>query len=131
VSKIFPEFSRWQLVMKLDEDARRAEPWKFPPRNPHILTVEEVAGILHCSVDQVRRLPRDQLSPRQGPGKRAIYLHEDIMQLALQLPLRGGRKFTPVALQRVVNSPASQIVPSVSVDLDAALKRVRRMASEP
>ena len=44
-----------------------------------IFTVEEVATLLRCSPDTVRRIPRDRL-PAYRPGKRNLYLRDDIMR---------------------------------------------------
>ncbi|MBF0268798.1 MAG: helix-turn-helix domain-containing protein [Alphaproteobacteria bacterium] len=41
------------------------------------LTVDEVASILRCSIDHVRRIPRDEL-PCSRPGKMNIYRFQDI-----------------------------------------------------
>ncbi len=51
-----------------------------PPTGPSdadFLTVEDVACLLRCSPDTVRRIPRDQL-PVYRPAKRNIYLREDM-----------------------------------------------------
>ncbi len=127
MSKIHPELTRWQFVMKLDEEARRAEPWKFPPRNPYIFTVEEVAGILHCSIDQVRRIARDQLAPRQGPGKRAIYIQEDVLRFAQQLAVRGGRKFAPLPSEEPGVRPYRRWS---LLSLSTSMRRLRGLESE-
>lgn len=47
------------------------------PANLTFLTVEQVAALLHCSVDNVRRIPRDEL-PYAKPGRRCIYRAEDV-----------------------------------------------------
>ncbi len=58
------------------------------PSDPDILTVEEAARILRCTVDTLRRIPRDQLPVYRGPGRKNLYLREDLMQFlrARQIP---------------------------------------------
>jgi hypothetical protein len=63
-----------------DRALRTAAPWGFAPRYEELLTVSEVAGMLRCSIDQARRIPRDQLPARKGPGKYLLYLKKDIMR---------------------------------------------------
>jgi hypothetical protein len=47
--------------------------------DPDILVVEDVARILRCTVDTARRIPRDQLRSISGPGRRQLYLREDVI----------------------------------------------------
>jgi hypothetical protein len=47
--------------------------------DPDILVVEDVARILRCTVDTARRIPRDQLRSIPGPGRRQLYLREDVL----------------------------------------------------
>ncbi len=44
-----------------------------------ILVVEDVARLLHCTVDTARRIPRDQLPAYPGPGRHRLYLREDLV----------------------------------------------------
>ncbi len=50
-----------------------------PLLDREILTIEDVASLLRCSPDTVRRIPRDRL-PAYRPGKRNLYLRDDIMR---------------------------------------------------
>lgn len=45
-----------------------------------ILAIEEAACILRCTVDTLRRVPRDQLPVYRGPGRSNLYLREDLKQ---------------------------------------------------
>lgn len=45
-----------------------------------ILVIEDVAEILHCSVDTVRRIPKHQLPAYSGPGRKNLYLRDDIIK---------------------------------------------------
>ena len=45
-----------------------------------ILVTEDVARILHCAVDTVRRIPRDELPVYRGPGRYNLYLREDVIR---------------------------------------------------
>jgi hypothetical protein len=47
--------------------------------DPDILVVEDVARILRCTVDTARRILRDQLRSTCGPGRRRLYLREDVL----------------------------------------------------
>jgi hypothetical protein len=47
--------------------------------DPDILVVEDVARILRCTVDTARRIPRDQLRSIPGPGRRQLYLRDDLL----------------------------------------------------
>jgi hypothetical protein len=47
--------------------------------DPDILVIEDVALLLRCTVDTARRIPRDQLRPNSGPGRRQLYLREDVV----------------------------------------------------
>lgn len=49
-----------------------------PPRQ-HFLTVEDVARLLHCSVDKVLRIPRNQL-PVYSVGKENLYFYDDVIR---------------------------------------------------
>ena len=44
-----------------------------------VLVVEDVAHILRCTVDTARRIPRDQLPAYPGPGRRTLYLRDDVL----------------------------------------------------
>ena len=44
-----------------------------------ILSIEEVSRLIRCAVDTVRRIPRDRL-PVYRPGKRNLYLREDVIR---------------------------------------------------
>jgi hypothetical protein len=47
--------------------------------DPDILVIEDVARILRCTVDTARRIPREQLRSIPGPGRRQLYLREDVI----------------------------------------------------
>lgn len=49
-------------------------------RNLSILAIKEVAEILHCSVDTVRRIPWSEL-PYSRVGKKNLYLLDDVTKL--------------------------------------------------
>ena len=50
------------------------------PSDLEILAIEEAACILRCTVDTLRRVPRDQLPVYRGPGRSNLYLREDLKQ---------------------------------------------------
>ncbi len=45
-----------------------------------ILVIEDVAELLHCSVDTLRRIPKHQLPAYSGPGRKNLYLRDDIIK---------------------------------------------------
>ena len=49
------------------------------PMDSDILSIEEVSDLIRCAVDTVRRIPRDRL-PVYRPGKRNLYLREDVIR---------------------------------------------------
>src|SRR5689334_11413663 len=70
---------------------RRDHPYRHVPQNAPLLFVDEVAEMLGCSVDQARRIPRDQLPARRGPGKLLLYLQEDVLRYVRELGPRADR----------------------------------------
>ena len=48
--------------------------------DPDILVIEDVARLLHCSVDTLRRVPKEELPAYRGPGRKHLYLREDIIR---------------------------------------------------
>ncbi len=48
--------------------------------DPDILVIEDVARLLHCSVDTLRRVPKEELPVYRGPGRKHLYLREDIIR---------------------------------------------------
>ena len=48
-------------------------------RDTDILDIESVAAILKCSVDKIRRISRDELPARIGPGKKLLYHRADVL----------------------------------------------------
>ena len=59
--------------------------------DPDILEIEDVARILRCSVDKVRRIPKTELVARTGPGKKLLYHRADILDYFKNLPLVGNQ----------------------------------------
>lgn len=43
-----------------------------------ILTIQQTANLLSCSVDTLRRIPMDELPTYVGPGRGVIYMLDDI-----------------------------------------------------
>jgi hypothetical protein len=65
------------LAMEISERSARAR--VHIGADPDILVVEDVARILRCTADTARRIPRDQLRSISGPGRRQLYLREDVI----------------------------------------------------
>ena len=55
-----------------------------------ILDIESVAAILKCSVDKIRRISRDELPARIGPGKKLLYHRADVLTYFNRLPFTGS-----------------------------------------
>lgn len=49
-----------------------------------VLSLNEVAIILRCTRDTVRRIPRDELYVYRGPGRARLYLREDLKRYLRQ-----------------------------------------------
>jgi hypothetical protein len=47
--------------------------------DPDVLVVDQVAHVMRCSVDTVRRIPRSDL-PYHRPGKHNLYFREDVLR---------------------------------------------------
>ena len=60
----------------------------IPHHNQDILDIGQVAALLRCSVDTVRRIPRGDLAPRRGPGRSNLYLREDLVDYLRRRPAR-------------------------------------------
>lgn len=45
-----------------------------------ILVIEDVAEILHCSVVTLHRIPKHELPAYSGPGRKNLYLRDDIIR---------------------------------------------------
>ena len=69
------------LIVSFEETALRRDepPSHVPLLDPDILDIEDVARLLRCAVDTVRRIPKSELPVCDGPGKRHLYLREDII----------------------------------------------------
>ena len=63
-----------------------------PYADPDVLVLEDVARILRCSLDTVRRIPRTQLRARNGPGRLHIYLRSDVLAYIAALPVANLRE---------------------------------------
>jgi len=48
-------------------------------RISEVMTVEGVANFLHCSAQAVRGVPEADLPRRRGPGRRLLFLKEDVI----------------------------------------------------
>jgi hypothetical protein len=68
----------------------RRKPSRLGPVTGDVLSVVEVAAMLLCSIDSVRRIPDASLPSRVGPGKCVLYLREDVLRFVRSLPENGG-----------------------------------------
>lgn len=70
-----------QLSMRLKKsegEARRKRPYLYVKPTDDLLFVENVAQLLGCSIDYVRRIPRREL-PAARCGARLQYLRDDVL----------------------------------------------------
>lgn len=89
---------------RLEGEMRRTRPARFHGPSEDVLTVDEVAAILRCSVDQARRIPRTELPAYQGPGKYVLFFREDVLRY-----LRGRQpKHETRAYGAVLKAPRGQ-----------------------
>ena len=59
-------------------ELRRRHPERFHATPEGILTVDQIAVLLRCSVDQARRIPRTELPAYQGPGKYVLFFRDEV-----------------------------------------------------
>ena len=87
--------SRAELVRQGFERDRAAHPDRFiDPASP-TLFAENVAAMLGCHLDTVRRIPRDQL-PATRVGNRVVYLQDDVTRY-VRNRREHGKSVQPVA----------------------------------
>ena len=53
-----------------------------------ILDIQDVASLLRCSVDTVRRIPKNELPAIKVKGRKKIYLREDLMEYIRALRIK-------------------------------------------
>ena len=84
--------------------------------NPEILAIEQVARLMRCSVDTVRRIPTDQLLPYRV-SKENLYFLQDVMAFVRSRPARRSDIELVIAevLHRV-EQPDLSVLSSGSVD---------------
>lgn len=73
----------WQDVLSQVIDigklAQNPQQSRASTQDVDVLTAEETALLLRCSLDSNRRLSREELPARVGPGGQLLYLHDDIL----------------------------------------------------
>jgi len=73
-----------EILFPDDGDVSIYHPWQgaltsaLTVAQSGILSVEDVAAVLRCSVDTVRRIPMDELASYDGPGRGVLYQMEDV-----------------------------------------------------
>jgi helix-turn-helix protein len=109
-----------ERLIKADVELRRQYPYRFATGD--ILFIENVAEMLGCSVDHVRRIPRSELAASRGAGRRLLYLREDVIRyvrLYRDAYSRGDQRQAVAAL-----SELGKVAPLF--DAAAAARRIRR-----
>lgn len=88
-----------------------------------VLTVEGVAEFLHCSVAAARSIPADQLPRHSGPGRRGLFLKEDVVRY-----VRGNSKVrSGVVDDDMVRRSKARALGSVS---DSGRRRSRKKETD-
>lgn len=82
--------SRIEYAEQLSEAYIRRKPSRLGAMLGEVLDVVEVAAMLRCSIDTVRRISDASLPCRVGPGKCVLYLKEDVLRFVKSLPEYGG-----------------------------------------
>ena len=69
--------SRAEWLKRSTDNLRKNEPHRFVTPSDNVLFIENVANMLGCGVDHVRRIPKHEL-PVAKIGKRVTFLREDV-----------------------------------------------------
>lgn len=93
---------------------------------PDVLFVEDVAQMLRCSVDQVRRIPRSDLPAYEGPGKHLLYLREDVIRYVRSRPRKGAADLAGQSTKGTKRRNASKNGAPV-FDCTAVIRRLREV----
>ena len=97
-----------------DED-RRNNPHRFIEPGAEILFVENVAQLLGCGLDHVRRIPRNEL-PARREGARLLYLRADVIAY-----VRSSRDRSTAVQHVAPLTPRHG--PKAKLDTDAVLRK--------
>ena len=97
---------------------RREHPFRFADKD--VLYVQNVAQMLGCSVDQARRIPRNELPAYRGPGRWLLYLREDVIRY-----VRARRDLDEHLGHSSTVSDPSTVAGIVSFDAAAVARRLR------
>jgi len=120
---LLAKYSR--ILQERNEEMRRENPLAFGTRDRDVLIVEEVAAILRCSVDHVRRINQNDLPKHAGAGKQNLYLRHEVVSYVERL---GPKNFNNNSLSYRVRStnkvPTTNVV---SFDADGALDRLKEL----
>lgn len=75
-----------EMSDRLSDEVVQRRPSRFTANPDDVLTVEQVAVVLRCSVDQARRIPRTELPAYRGPGKYVLFFREDVLSYLRSRP---------------------------------------------
>ena len=102
------KISRMEFAEQLAEAYIQRRPSRIGPVEGDVLGIVEVAAMLRCSIDTVRRISDAALPSRVGPGKCVLYLREDVLRFVKSLPeyggFRGADSREPMARRKVTNA---------------------------
>ncbi len=106
---------------RLDErhkERKLAKPWIYGPRDKDIMTIVEVAGLLHCSVDKVYRIPRRDLPAHAGAGRHNLYLRDEVVAF---VRAKSSKEYNKTSAHRKAsNTPVPRTLHHNVVEFDTA-----------
>lgn len=116
-------------LLRHDEADRKKRPYAFVDAGAEILFIQNVARMLGCTVDQTRRIPSELLPARQGPGKRRLYLKEDVIRYVRGMGSKASFVETPRRATGQSKAELVDVEPSNVETIEAARLRLREEVS--
>ena len=112
-------------LLERDAAERRKRPYLYVKPTDDLLFVQNVAELLGCSVDHVRRIPRREL-PAVRSGARLQYLREDVLNYVRR---RRDTGIGPKADLTALNRPMPKAGPVQ--DYDPVADSRRQLGGKP
>lgn len=104
-------------------DSRPPSP---PPAGLEALDIRQVAGLLRCTVDTARRIPRHKL-PAYRVGKRLLFRRAQVLDYLWTQKAAAGDGRADEEISATANDQASygQAAPFEGPDFNARMRRIR------
>ena len=93
----------------VQEASKRQQAQKLRRIDTEVFTVEGLAEFLHCSAAAVRGIPASELPRRRGPGRRVLYLREEVIRY-----LRRGERSPAGITPDMVRQAEAKVIGSES-----------------